>query len=193
MAPAQATQRLVDDVRRFVRRRVDDRTAREDLVQEILLRVHGRRDQLRDDERLAGWVRRIASNVVTDHYRRRRRAEVLSPTLDEPNPIEPAPAPEPEPERALIGAWLIKTVAELPAPHRDILTLTELQGLTQRESAARLGLTLSAAKSRVLRARAMLLDKLQQCCHLELDHRGALIGYTPRAGGCAPSCCDGTS
>ena len=72
-----ALESFVDDVRRYVRRRVDDPAVRDDLVQEVFLRVQGRREQLRDDERLAGWIRRIAANVVSDHYRRRRPAEAL--------------------------------------------------------------------------------------------------------------------
>lgn len=173
--------RFIDDVRRYVRRRVDDPSVQDDLVQEVFLRVHDRREQLRDDERLAGWVRRIAANVVTDHYRRRPAAEALPEGLA-------APPPEDPDERALLAAWVAHTVSSLDAPYREVLTLTELEGLTQREAAARLGLSLPAVKARVLRGRAELLRRLERCCHVELDHRGALVGYSPRAP-CTPARC----
>ncbi|MCX4241810.1 sigma-70 family RNA polymerase sigma factor [Paraliomyxa miuraensis] len=173
---------IVDDVRRFVRRRVDDPVAQEDLVQEVFLRVHDRRDQLRDDERLAGWIRRIAANVVTDHYRRRPPAEPLPELLPAP------PDEDDESARTLLASWLALTVSTLEEPYRDVLTLTELQGLTQREAAARLGLSLPAVKSRVLRGRAELRKRLERCCHVELDHRGALVSYEPRSA-CTPQRC----
>ncbi len=178
---AQAFVRFVDDVRRYIRRRVDDPSAREDLVQEVFLRVHGRREQLEDGERLAGWVRRITANVVTDHYRKQRRAGALPEVL-------PADEPEVDDGRELLGVWLAANVSALAPHHREVLELTELQGLTQREAAARLGLTLPAVKARVRRGRAELMQRLERCCHLELDHRGALVGYQPR-GACAPVCC----
>lgn len=181
--------RFVDDVRRYVRRRVDDPVVQDDLVQEVFLRVHDRHEQLRDDERLGAWIRRIAANVVTDHHRRRRPDEALPEVLPTP------PVAEDEGERALLGTWLALTISSLDEPHRDVLTLTELQGLTQREAAARLGLSLPAVKSRVLRGRAELRRRLERCCHVELDHRGGLMGYTPRSpcspGRCCPPAEDG--
>ncbi|MEM7153482.1 MAG: sigma-70 family RNA polymerase sigma factor [Myxococcota bacterium] len=186
-ASAVAFERFVGGVRRYVQSRVDDPAARDDLVQEVFLRVHDRRDQVQDDERLAGWIRRIAANVVHDHYRRARNTEELPAELHAPTD----PADEPEAlDRALIASWLAATVGQLEPQHREVLTLTELQGLTQREAAARLGLSLPAVKARVRRGRAALLQRLERCCHIELDHRGALIGYSPRDP-CAPSstCC----
>jgi len=181
-APSLELSRLVDDVRRMVQRRVEDPSIQDDLVQEVLLRVHSRADQLRDDERVAGWVRRIAFNVVTDHYRRRPPAEPLPPVMV-------APEPEEDDGRALLAAWVAATVSRLPEHHREVLTLTELQGLTQRETAARLGLSVPAVKARVRRGRAALLERLERCCDLELDHRGVLVDYTPRSSCTASTCC----
>ncbi len=179
---------FVDDVRRYVRRHVEDPSSQEDLVQEVFVRVHDRRDQLRDEERLAGWIRRIAANVVIDHYRRHRSFDALPAQLADPAALGGASGPD----RAILGSWLVQNIGELEPIHREVLVLTELQGLTQREAAGRLGLSLSAVKARVRRGRAALLDRLQRCCHLELDHRGALVGYEPR-GGCSTSCCSDPS
>ncbi|MEX1366823.1 MAG: sigma-70 family RNA polymerase sigma factor [Nannocystaceae bacterium] len=186
-AAPDAIASLVEDVRRLVRRRVDDPAVRDDLVQEVLLRVHDRRDQLLDDERLAGWVRRIAANVISDHYRRGRRRdpEALPEELAAPRPDS---ADDPT-DRALLAAWLGVTVRALPEHHREVLELTELQGLTQREAAELLGLSLPAVKARVRRGRAELLRRLERCCHLELDHRGALVGYAPRTPYDPARCC----
>ena len=174
--------RFVDDVRRYVRRRVDDPVVQDDLVQEVFVRVLDRREQLRDGERLAGWIRRITANVVTDHYRRRPPAESLPEQLR-----APPPAAEAE-ERRLLASWIAATVHALPEHHREVLVLTELQGLTQREAAEHLSLSLPAVKARVRRGRIELLRRLERCCHVELDHRGTLMGYTPRSP-CTPTQC----
>ena len=76
-------------------------------------------------------------------------------------------------------------VMSLPAQDRQALILTEYQGLTQKELAERLGLSLSGAKSRVQRARAKLKQQLLDCCHFELDRRGHVIDYQPRCACCS--------
>jgi len=185
---AAAFGRFVSDVRRYVRRRVDDPSVQDDLVQEVFVRVLDRLEQLRDDERFAGWIRRITANVVADHYRGRPSTEALPPELAAPE----FGAEDDDRERALLASWVAATVATLEPQHREVLTLTELGGLTQREAAARLGLSLPAVKARVRRGRIALLERLERCCHVELDHQGTLVGYTPRSPCTASKCCPPT-
>lgn len=69
------------------------------------------------------------------------------------------------------------------------LTLTDLEGLSQRDAAAMLGLSLSGMKSRVHRARRQLRAALESCCRIALDGHGQVIGYEPRSGeGLPPGC-----
>ena len=67
----------------FFHSRVGDPQARADLVQDVLLRMHERRDQLRDEDRLEAWAFRVARNALVDHYRRKHPSEAL-PELVEP-------------------------------------------------------------------------------------------------------------
>jgi RNA polymerase sigma-70 factor (ECF subfamily) len=60
------------------------------------------------------------------------------------------------------------------------LKLSELDGLTQQNVADRLGLSLSGAKSRIQRGRAMLRNVLDQCCTFEFDRRGNLLEVDPK-------------
>ena len=68
----------------------------------------------------------------------------------------------------------------LPQEYRLPLLLSELNGLPQKEVAERLGLSLSAAKSRVQRGRKRLKDLFIECCDFELDHRGSVTAYWPK-------------
>ena len=71
-------------------------------------------------------------------------------------------------------------VARLPSPYREALTLTEIEGLTQRAAADLLGVSLSGMKSRVQRGREKLRELLEACCRIGLDARGRVIGCEPR-------------
>lgn len=163
---------------RFVRRRVEDDAAAEDLVQDVLLRALTRRDSVRGP--LEPWLYRVARNAIVDHYRARRPHEPIPDALAGEAPGRDA--------RGELAACLEPLVRGLPARYREAVALADLEGLTQRETASRLGLTLSGAKSRVQRGRARVRELLLRCCRIELDHRGVPVDYDRIGGRGAPAC-----
>ncbi|PRP90147.1 ECF RNA polymerase sigma factor SigE [Enhygromyxa salina] len=167
----------------FFRARVANPDARADLVQDVLLRIHERREQLREGDRLDAWAFRIARNALVD-YHRRSRPQVELPELSEPPPEPVNDAPR------VLGSWLRGQIELLPPRYREVLELVELQGLSQREAATALSLPYSTLKSRVQRGRDLLHAKLLECCAVELDVRGRVSDYQPRA--CQPCGCQGT-
>lgn len=168
-----------DRLRGFIGRRVSSPADADDLLSDVFVKVHTRIDTLEDEARLAPWLYQITRNTLTDHYRRR---PVAGAGLEG---VEAAVAADDYDAAALISASLRDLVDRLPAKYRDALVLTEFEGLSQAEMAAALGLSVSGAKSRVQRARAMLRDQLLACCHFEFDQRGHVIDYEPR-----PRCCE---
>ena len=78
---------------------------------------------------------------------------------------------------AQLALSLREMVETLPESYREALTLTEYEGLSQKELADRLGLSVSGAKSCVQRARQKIKDKLLTCFYLEFDRRGMIIDY----------------
>ena len=71
-------------------------------------------------------------------------------------------------------------IERLPEEHRQAVVLIDLEGLTQREAAAQLGLSLSGMKSRVQRGRRQLKEMLEACCTIKLDRRRGVTDYDVR-------------
>ena len=69
----QTWRDVIAQLRAFVRRRIADPDRAEDLVGDILLRIHRNLGTVDDRERLAHWVSRVARNAVIDEYRRTGR------------------------------------------------------------------------------------------------------------------------
>ncbi len=157
----------------FFGNRVADPQVRADLVQDVLLRIHERREQLRDDDRLEAWAFRIARNALVDHFRRARPSVPL-PELAEPA-VEAA-----DRSAEILGAWLRAQIPKLPEHYREALELVELRGLSQREAAKQLGVPYSTIKSRVARGRDLLHADLLRCCAVEIDARGRVTDFKPR-------------
>jgi RNA polymerase sigma-70 factor (ECF subfamily) len=167
-----------DELYRFVLKRVGDEAAAEDIVQEALVKAYTHRETLKEPSRLRSWLYQIIRHTIIDHYRRRRPAE---PVPDDFLPAA-AGAANDQARRELAGC-LAPLLDGIPAAYREALRLADLEGVTQQDVAARLGLSLSGAKSRVQRARRMLRDALLTCCRVERDRRGGVVAYEP-LGGC---------
>lgn len=175
-------------VRAFVARRVRDAHAADDLAQDVMLKVQAQlATQPPAEEKLDGWVFRVARNAVIDHYRARRDA----------SPIDAADAVAAEDDvqtpAAELSLCVRQIIQRLPSEYAEALTLTDLEGLSQQQLADRIGLSLSAAKSRVQRGREKLQAMILDCCDLERNRAGAVVDYqtTPRTpkycGGCENS------
>jgi RNA polymerase sigma-70 factor (ECF subfamily) len=147
--------------------------------------MYTRIDTLLDEEKLQSWIYQIARNAIADYYREHRATSELSELSEAEAPLlQEEPAAEDDIVKELIPS--IKAMVDsLPPDYREALLLTEYAGLTQRELAQRLGLSLSGAKSRVQRAREKLKTMLLDCCHFEFDRRGKVIDYQPKCSCCA--------
>ncbi len=177
---------LNSDLRRFIRRRVSDEHAADDLLQETFLRVHRNVGALRDEDRLVAWVYQIARNAINDRHRRSN--DSIGELADAEQVEDTAARPSEGSCRA--GQWLEEMVHLLPDGYREAVRMSELDELSQQEVADRLGLSLSGAKSRIQRGRSMLKDELEKCCHYEFDRRGNLLDCDPKRGQRSCGSCD---
>lgn len=195
---APSWDELATRLRPFIRRRVASEPDADDVLQDVLLRMHRGLPGLHDEDRLGSWMYRIARTTIVDHVRGRQRHTVAA--LPEADAMAEAAAPEPpgpfaEDDGAVareVAQYVAMFVAHLPSPYREAITLTELEGRTQREAAQMLGVSLSGMKSRVQRGRAKLRTMLEACCEIAVDVRGKVIACEPKAAGeLPPGCCGG--
>lgn len=167
----------------FIRRRVRTREAAEDILQDVMLRIHRHAGTVKDTTAIAAWVHRVTRNAIADHYRSGPVRRELVTSEVEPKPIDESDGDGSHP-RSELASCVAPLLNQLPARYREALTLTELGGLSQAEAANRAGLSLSGMKSRVQRARVQLKRLLLDCCEVEFDRRGAVTDYRPRREPC---------
>ncbi len=137
------------------------------------------RADLRSAESLGPYVGRVVRSVWVDHLRRRRGHEALDEQqLAQPEALPPDLSAE-------VASWLPWLIDGLPEPYREVLTLVELEGLSQREAAERLGLSASGARTRVQRGRQRLREALAACCEVH-RHDGRVVAVDRCGAGCEP-------
>lgn len=163
--------RVVDDYKdrlvTYVTRLTGDRDRAEDVAQETFVRAYRNRSRYRDDGTLAAYLYRIATNLVRDGARRRKRWARLRPLLGgqgDADVVEPAPRPAPDPERCLeadeVRRQVTRAIASLDLRFRAPLVLREIEELSYREIAEVLDCREGTVKSRLHTARAQLKEKL---------------------------------
>ena len=175
-------------LRPFVARRVSSPADADDVMQDVFLRMQRGMADLRDEERFGPWVYQVARSAIADHRRASARHPLATlpehDAVDDPIELEDDCAVERE-----LATYIAPFVAMLATPYREALTLTELEGLTQKGAAEMMGLSLSGMKSRVQRGRHQLRKLLDDCCEIALDARGRVIGCEPRVDGRRPGDC----
>jgi RNA polymerase sigma-70 factor, ECF subfamily len=181
---------LHDRLLSFIARRVRTPEDAEDILQEVMLRIHRHSGDLRRTDRVSGWVYRIASNATADYYRQPTRRELPSgqgadlPQRDGSSGAAVWPEPDTAELRSELAGCLAPMVESLPPIYQEALRLIEFDGVTQTQAAAQLGISVSGMKTRVQRARGQLKDLLLDCCHLELDSRGGATACRSKRGSC---------
>lgn len=163
----------------FLRARVANPQDAEDLLQEVLLKVHGGLADLPPETPLKPWLYRVARNTVIDFYRRsaRGRKEAALHTED----LWYGAAEEAPHDLDLCIEPMLKG---LPPEQAALLHAVDLEGEPQKDYAARNGLAYSTLKSQVQTARKALRHQFDSCCSFGRDHRGTVTEYAPKPDRC---------
>ena len=168
----QTYNKLRGDLKSFINSRVNNNELSEDILHDVFLKAHTKIQSLKDMSKLNGWLYQIARNAITDYYRTKKPLSNIEDFDIEDKKHELPVIKKLEPT-------LRSFLKYLPPIYREAIVLTDFKGMTQKALAEKLNLSVSAAKSRVQRARAMLKDLFMQCCHFEFDKFGSLIDYGP--------------
>lgn len=151
-----------------------------DIAQEVFVAAYR---ALREGETVAhigAWLRRIATNRALDRLRspdQRLRSGATPEEHESRVPLSSLPllSVEDQAARTEMSACVRGLIAGLPPGQRLPLSLSEFDGLGDREIATQMGLSLGAVKIRLHRARAALRDKLSRCCQVSIDRRNDVV------------------
>ena len=158
------------NVFRIAQHITQNREDAEDVVQDAFLKAYGNLEQFQGQSKFYTWLVRIAVNEALMKLRRRRPERMVS--LDEDVKTEEDSVPReiadwsPNPEQLYkqseLKEILSRTIQGLPPSFRTVFVLRDVEGLSTEETAEALGLSIPAVKSRLLRARLQLRERLSR-------------------------------
>jgi RNA polymerase sigma-70 factor (ECF subfamily) len=166
----ELVKRYDRNVFRIAQHITQNREDAEDVVQDAFLKAYGNLNQFQEQSKFYTWLVRIAVNEALMKLRRRRPERTVSldedvKTDEDSIPREVAdwsPNPEQQYKQAELKQILTKTINGLPPSFRTVFVLRDVEGLSTEETAEALNLSIPAVKSRLLRARLQLRERLSK-------------------------------
>jgi len=164
----ELVRRYEGKIFRLAQHVTQNREDAEDVLQETFMKAYEHLDQFKGDSKFYTWIVRIAVNQSLMKLRRRKTDKSVS--LDEQiatgedTIVREIAAWDEDPEqrfsREELGEILDHAVDALEPPYRSVFVLRDVEELSTEETAEALGLSIPAVKSRLLRARLQLREKL---------------------------------
>jgi RNA polymerase sigma-70 factor, ECF subfamily len=167
----EIVKRYGDKIYRLALRITRNPSDAEDVLQEVFIKLINNLHTLRGESKFSTWLYRVAANASFIHLRDEKKyknditlEEYVS--YDENGTLRGVEIRDwsDRPDEVLLNKEemeiIEKAVNELPVPYRAVFHLRDVEGLTDYETAKVLGLSVSAVKNRIHRARLFLRDKL---------------------------------
>ena len=162
----------------FLLSRVDSPEDTDDLLQDILIKVHSNISGLKSHDKLKPWLFQIANNTIMDFYRAKHKNRAIHSNdlwwanADANNEHE-------------LEKCVTPFINALPQKYRDLLSAIELHGQSQKDYAEKHNISYSTLKSRVQKGRMLLRNSFENCCALSLDSRGNIAQARPKTDKCS--------
>ena len=172
LAFTELVNRYSDKVYRLAYRITGNPDDAEEVLQEVFIILVEKLNTFRQESRFSTWLYRVAANASYMFLRGGKKNKDNQVSIDEYKPYNDHGALDGVQDKdwsdipdykllSLEGSKLIEdAINELPEEYKIVFHMKDVEGMTSKEIAKALGLSLPAVKSRVLRARLFLRDKL---------------------------------
>lgn len=165
-----------DKVCYYFKKRMGKKELACDLMQDTFHKILANQDRLDRIQNHEAWIFRIARNTLIDYTRKKKEDSLDDLEIrDEQSVIE-----EQRSEIEEISECLYELIEEYTRQEQDILWDVFTKSLSQKEAAQALDIPYSTFKSRVQKARKVILSEFEQrCCHLKYNNENQIVGCTP--------------
>ena len=167
---------LYNPLHAFIKKRISNAQDAEDLTQDVFLKLaKSNESSLRS---VKSWVYSIARNSIVDYYRKKKLDLVeLEDQWFEINE-------ELEDKAIQLSSCIIPFINKLPEEYKELMKLSELENLSQKEIAQQMDMNYTTLRSQIQRGRKKLKKLITDCCLVEQGRKGSIIHYQKK-GNCA--------
>jgi len=145
-----------------------DEDVAQEIQQQVLMKIYKACSNKTEIRNLRAWLFQVTHNAIIDYQKEQRKLKTI--------PVNQVAA-EDQSIWSDLALYIEPLISFLPPKYAIPLELSVLKGLKQTEIAQQLNLSLSATKSRILRAKNLLRKEIEDCCHLEKRADGQILDF----------------
>ena len=168
-----AWQQHAAELRSWLRHRIGQPQDLDDMMQDLYIKALRQGSRFCSVQNARAWLFEVSRNALADRLKLKREMVELPDDLHATLPEDPPPVDN-------LAACLPRVLSELSPTDREAIVLCDLNGLSQADYAGQVGLRLSAAKSRLQRARRRLRAQMTVACQVNMDAGGHVEGFVAR-------------
>lgn len=166
-----------DHLFNFIKSKVASQQDAEDIYQDILYKILNKSDQLKNTQSLKSWLFTIARNQIIDYYRAKKNlADIDDLPLSAISEGDKLQVYD-ELEGCLTGF-----INQLEEDDKQLITLSEINGYSQKELAETLNINYVTLRSKIQRGRTKIRKMIMDGCQIDQDSLGGLIDCSPKHG-----------
>ena len=165
----------------YVKKRVRNQEDAEDLTQDVFLKLS--KSNSNGVDNLKSWVYTIAKNTITDYYRKKQL---------QTNAIEDDTIFDYDTDNdagIALGKCVDSFVNQLPEEYRELMILSEIKEIPQKEIAEQLNINYVTVRSKIQRGRKKLKELFEGCCTILQGGKGSILDFESKTGSNKKSSC----
>lgn len=150
----------------FILKKVRDRNAADDILQNTFLKIHKNLPKLKDSSKLRAWSFQIARNEIVNYH---KNDFVYTHRINDTEIVV---------EDYRNFCCFDRFINDLPEKYKQVIELVYMKGEKQKDAASLLGISLENVKVRIKRTKDILKKNFSECCKYQFDRQGNLTGET---------------
>lgn len=177
MSTEQLWDTFANRLKGYILSKVKDDMISDDILQDVFVKVHLKKDELEDDSKFGPWLFTIARNSINDYYRGLKHFDEVEEIADSDEEAGY------EKDIRCMNTCLIPLTSAWSPEDRTLFNMVDVQHIPQIEIAEQLNIPYSTLKSRIQKLRKEIKMKLVQCCQIELNDRDEIVSVDcPKCG-----------
>jgi RNA polymerase sigma-70 factor, ECF subfamily len=153
----------------YIRKKIKKTDIVDDILQEVFIKFWDNYNIIKDKNKISSWLLSVTRFTIADYYREKQNSTIkLDPIILNSCQCRVKESTD-ESEK------LLPLIFSLPLKYRNILLLSDIHGIPHKVISEQFNLSVSCIKTRVIRGRKLLFDKMHECCSFEHDKYGNIV------------------
>ncbi|WP_196892887.1 sigma-70 family RNA polymerase sigma factor [Aureivirga marina] len=153
----------------FVKKRINNKEDAEDITQEVFYKFS--KAAIAEKSNFKNLLFKIAKNTIIDYYRKKKiyNEEIIESTFVINEKFEDS--------KNEICSCIFKFIDKLPKEYQNIIEMSEIQDISQKEIAENLDINYTTVRSKIQRGRKKLQNLISDCCNVIQNQKGRIVNH----------------